>query len=336
MSGRNNQPYREEKGMKAIRVSEYGGPEVLKYEDVAVPEPKQGEALVKIEASGINFVDIYQRKGLYPVSVPFTMGQEASGIVDAVGPGVTEVREGDRVAYTSALGAYAGYAVVPSWRLVKVPGAIDAQKAAAVMLQGMTAHYLAHSTFPLKKGDTAVVHAAAGGVGLLLVQIAKRRGARVIGTVSTAEKAKLAQQAGADDVIIYTQGDWEAEVRRITGGRGVQVVYDSVGIATFEKSLNCLQPRGSMVLYGQASGPVPPVDLQIFNTKGALYLTRPSLIYYTANREELLERANDLFGWMASGELSVRIDSVFPLARAADAQRKLESRATMGKVLLTP
>ncbi len=322
--------------MKAIRVHEYGGPEVLKYEDVPVAEPKEGEARVRIEASGINYVDIYQRKGLYPAPVPFTIGQEASGTVDAVGPGVTEVRPGDRVAYTSAPGSYAEYAVVPAWRLVKVPGDIDMQKAAAVMLQGMTAHYLAHSTFPLNKGDIAVVHAAAGGVGLLLVQIAKRRGAHVIGTVSTGEKAKLAKQAGADDVIIYTQGDWEAEVRRITGGRGVHVVYDSVGIATFEKSLKCLQPRGYMVLYGQASGPVPPVDLQILNTRGALFLTRPSLVYYTATRAELLARANDLFGWISAGQLSVRIDSVFPLAQAGDAQRKLESRATMGKVLLTP
>ncbi len=321
--------------MKAIRIPKYGGPEVLSYDEVAVPEPKQGEARVRIEASGINFIDIYQRKGLYPVTPPFTPGQEAAGVVDAVGPGVTEVRPGDRVAYTSAPGSYAEYAVVPSWRLVPVPDGIDTRHAAAVMLQGMTAHYLACSTYSLKPGDTALVHAAAGGVGLLLVQIAKRRGARVIGTVSTEEKARLAKQVGADEVLLYTRAGWETEVRRLTGGKGVIVVYDGVGIATFEKGLGCLQPRGLMVLYGQSSGPVPPVDLQILNTKGGLFLTRPSLVQYTATRTELLERANALFQWMLKGELTVRIDTVFPLARAADAHRKLEGRTTMGKLLLT-
>ncbi len=321
--------------MKAIRVYKYGGPEVLRYEDSAAPDPKHGEVRVRIEASGINYVDIYQRKGLYPVALPFTAGQEASGVVDVVGQGVTEVRTGDRVAYASALGSYAEYAVVPAWRLLRVPDGINLQHAAAVMLQGMTAHYLACSTYPLKPGDTTLVHSAAGGVGLLLVQIAKRRGARVIGTVSTDEKAQLAKQAGADDVILYTGASWEKEVKQLTGGKGVHVVYDGVGIATFEKSLDCLQPRGFMVLYGQASGPVPPVDLQILNTKGGLFITRPSLLQYTATRAELLERANDLFQWMLKGELIVRIDSVFPLARAADAQRKLESRTTMGKLLLT-
>ncbi len=321
--------------MKVIRIHHYGGPEVLSYEDMKLPDPKHGEVRVRIEASGINFVDIYQRKGLYPVAVPFTAGQEAAGVVDAIGPGVDGVRAGDRVAYASALGSYAEYAVVPAWRLVPVPDRISSLQAAAVMLQGMTAHYLACSTYPLKPGDSALVHAAAGGVGLLLVQIAKKRGARVIGTVSTKEKAQLARQVGADEVILYTQSDWDAEVHRITGGKGVQVVYDSVGITTFEKSLNCLQPRGFMVLYGQASGPVPPVDLQILNTKGGLYITRPSLTQYTAGRAELLERTDDLFQWMLKGELTVRIDTVVPLAQAADAQRKLENRSTMGKVLLT-
>ncbi|MCL4468074.1 MAG: quinone oxidoreductase [Deltaproteobacteria bacterium] len=320
--------------MKAIRVHQYGGPEVLGYEDSTIPEPGQGEARVKIETSGINFVDIYQRQGLYPVALPFTPGQEAAGVVDAVGPGVTGVRTGDRVAYTAAPGSYAEYAVVPAWRLVPVPDGIGTQQAAAVMLQGMTAHYLACSTYPLKAGDTALVHAAAGGVGLILVQIAKRRGAHVIGTVSTEEKARLARQAGADEVILYTRTDWEAEVKHLTGGKGVNVVYDGVGVMTFEKSLNCLRPRGFMVLFGQSSGPVPPVDLQIFNTKGGLFLTRPSLMQYTADRAELMERANDLFNWMLHGGLTVRIDSVFPLAKAADAHRKLASRATMGKVLL--
>ena len=320
--------------MKAIRVHQYGGPEVMGFEDITLPEPGRGEARVKIETSGINFVDIYQRKGLYPVSLPFTPGQEAAGVVDAVGPGVTGVRTGDRVAYTSAPGSYAEYAVVPAWRLVPVPDGISTQQAAAVMLQGMTAHYLACSTYPIKAGDTALVHAAAGGVGLILVQIAKRRGAHVIGTVSTEEKARLARQAGADEVILYTSTDWEAEVKRLTGGKGVSVVYDGVGVTTFEKGLNCLRPRGFMVLFGQSSGPVPPVDLQIFNAKGGLFLTRPSLMQYTADRAELMERANDLFQWMLHEGLTVRIDSVFPLAKAADAHRKLASRATMGKVLL--
>ncbi len=322
--------------MKAIRVYSYGGPEVLSYEEITIPAPKQGEVRVRIEASGINYVDIYQRKGLYPVALPFTAGQEASGVVDAVGQGVSGLKTGDRVAYTSALGSYAEFAVVPAGRLVPVPDGISSQQAAAVMLQGMTAHYLACSTYPLKSGDTALVHSAAGGVGLLLVQIAKRRGARVIGTVSTQEKAHLAKHAGADDVILYTGAGWEKEVKQLTGGKGVHVVYDGVGAATFEKSLDCLQPRGFMVLFGQASGPVPPVDLQILNTKGGLFITRPSLIQYTATRDELLERANDLFRWMLKGELTVRIDSSFPLAKAADAQRKLESRTTMGKVLLIP
>ena len=320
--------------MKAIRVHILGGPEVLQYEDIAKPEPGNGEARVKIEASGVNYIDTYQRSGLYKVPLPFTLGQEAAGVVDAVGAGVTEVKLGDRVAYASVMGAYAEYAIVPAWRLVTVPQGVGAQQAAAVMLQGMTAHYLACDTFPLKPGDTALVHAAAGGVGLLLVQVAKMRGARVIGTVSTAEKARLAKQVGADEVILYTRQDFETEVKRFTDNKGVDVVYDSVGKDTFDKSLNCLRRRGYMVLFGASSGPVPPLDPQVLNAKGSLFLTRPLLAHYTADRAELSKRANDLFEWMRTDKLSVRIDRTFPLANATDAHRALHSRATMGKILL--
>ena len=320
--------------MKVIRVHALGGPEVLQYEDIAKPEPGNGEARVKIEASGVNYIDTYQRSGLYKMPLPFTLGQEAAGVIDAVGAGVTEVKPGDRVAYASVMGAYAEYAIVPAWRLVTVPQGVDAQQAAAVMLQGMTAHYLACDTFPLKPGDTALVHAASGGVGLLLVQVAKMRGARVIGTVSTEDKARLAKQVGADEVILYTQQDFETEVKRLTGGKGVDVVYDSVGKDTFDKSLNCLRRRGYMVLFGASSGPVPPLDPQVLNAKGSLYLTRPLLAHYTADRAELSKRANDLFDWMRAGKLSVRIDRTFPLANAADAHRALHSRATKGKILL--
>jgi NADPH2:quinone reductase len=322
--------------MKAIRVHVTGGPEVLTYEDIALPEPKAGEARVKIEASGVNYIDTYQRSGLYKVPLPFVLGQEAAGVVDAVGAGVTEVKPGDRVAYASAIGAYAEYAVVPAWRLVPVPQGVTTQQAAAVMLQGMTAHYLACDTFPLKSGDTALVHAAAGGVGLLLVQVAKMRGARVIGTVSTEDKARLARQVGTDEVILYTQQDFEVEVKRLTDGKGVNVAYDSVGKDTFDKSLNCIKPRGYMVLFGASSGPVPPLDPQVLNEKGSLYLTRPLLAHYIADRAELSKRANDLFDWMRAGKLSVRIDRTFPLANAADAHRALHSRATKGKILLLP
>lgn len=322
--------------MQAIRVHTVGGPEVLQYEDLALPEPKPGEARVKIEASGVNYIDTYQRSGIYKLPLPFILGQEAAGVVDAVGAGVTEVKPGDRVAYASAMGAYAEHAVVPAWRLVPVPQGVSAQQAAAVMVQGMTAHYLACDTFPLKPGDTALVHAAAGGVGLLLVQIAKMRGARVIGTCSTEDKAMLAKQVGADDVILYTETDFEPVVKQLTEGKGVDVVYDSVGKTTFDKSLNCLRPRGSMVLYGASSGPVPPLDPQVLNAKGSLFLTRPMLAHYTADRAELLKRANDLFDWMNAGKLSVRIDRTFPLAQAAAAHRALQSRATKGKILLVP
>jgi NADPH:quinone reductase len=322
--------------MKAVRVHKYGGPEVLTQEDIPVPEPKAGEARVKIEAVGVNFIDIYQRTGLYPLQTPFTLGMEGAGIVDAVGEGVSEVKPGDRVAYAMILGSYAEYAVVPAWRLALLPANVDAQSGAALMLQGMTAHYLTHSTYPLKKGESALVHAAAGGVGLLLIQIAKQLGATVIGTVSTEAKAKLAKDAGADHLILYTQTDFVDEIKKITAGRGVQVVYDSVGQSTFEKSLDCLRPRGTMVLFGQSSGPVPPFDAGKLAAKGSLFLTRPSLIHYTLDRAELLERASDLFSWTASSKLKLRIEKTFTLAEAAEAHRQLEGRKTAGKIILLP
>lgn len=321
--------------MKAMRVHEYGGPDVMRLEEVPVPPPGAGEALVKLAASGVNFIDVYQRSGLYGTPLPFTPGSEGAGVVEGIGPGVTEVAVGDRVAYAGALGAYAEYAVVPAARLVSLPAKVDFKTAAAVMLQGMTAHYLTHSTYPLKQGETCLVHAAAGGVGELLVQVAKRRGARVIGTVSTAEKEALARSVGADEVIRYTEQDWEAEVKRLTGGRGLAVVYDGVGRATFEKGLNCLAPRGYMVLFGQSSGPVPPLDPQVLNAKGSLFLTRPALGHYVLTREELLSRANDVLGWVAAGELRVHIGSELPLAEAARAHRQLEARQTTGKTVLS-
>ncbi|HLO31643.1 MAG TPA: quinone oxidoreductase [Anaerolineales bacterium] len=322
--------------MKTVRVYQYGGLEALKYEDAPVPEPGEGEARVKIEAIGVNFIDIYHRIGRYQGSLPLTLGQEAAGIVDAVGSGVTNVKPGDRVAYGSVQGAYAEYAIAPAWRLVPIPANVDTQQAAAVMIQGLTAHYLTFSTYPLKEGETALVHAAGGGTGQLLVQVARRRGAHVFGTVSTEEKAMLARQAGADEVILYTQTDFEAEVKKLTDNRGVDVVYDSVGKDTFDKSLNCLRRRGYMVLYGQSSGSVAPVDPQTLNAKGSIFLTRPFLAHYTADRAELLGRATDLFNWIAAGELRVRIDKTFPLAESAEAHRYLEGRQSKGKILLIP
>jgi NADPH:quinone reductase len=322
--------------MKAVRVHEYGGVQALKYEDVAKPEPNRGEARVKIQAIGVNFIDVYQRIGLYKPPLPFTEGQEAAGLVDAIGPDVSEVKVGDRVAYTSVQGSYAEFAVVPAWRLVPVPEQVSPQQAAAVLLQGMTAHYLAYSTYPIQRGDTVLVHAAAGGLGLLLVQVAKIRGARVLGTVSTDEKARVAKQAGADEIILYSQQDFETEVKRLTDGKGVEAVYDSVGKTTFDKSLNCLKRRGYMVLCGQSSGAVPPFDPQMLNAKGSLFLTRPTLAHYTANRVELLERTKDLFQWMAAGKLSVKIDKSFPLSQTAEAHAYLESRKVIGKLILTP
>lgn len=322
--------------MKAVRVEQFGGLEALKVQDIAVPEPQQGEARVKIEAIGVNFLDIYQRSGRYQGSLPFTLGQEAAGVVDHIGPNVTEVKPGDRVAYASAQGSYAEYAIVPAWRLIQIPQGVDLNQAAAAMVQGLTAHYLTHSTYPLKTGETALVHAAGGGTGQLLVQVAKLCGARVIGTVSTEEKAALAHEAGADEVILYTQRDFEGEVKRLTSNAGVEVVYDSVGKDTFDKSLNCLKRRGYMVLYGASSGAVPPIDPQILNAKGSLYLTRPYIGHYTADRAELLQRVNDVFNWIANGKLKIRIDKSFPLAEVAEAHRYLEGRQSKGKILLLP
>lgn len=320
--------------MKAIRVTRHGGPEVLELGEAQLPEPGPGEARVRIEAAGVNFIDIYHRTGLYPLQTPFTPGMEGAGVVDKVGEGVTEVKPGDRVAYAMHPGSYAEYAVVPAWKLAPVPSSVSLELAAAAMLQGMTAHYLTHSTFTLKRGHTALVHAAAGGVGLLLVQIAKRLGATVIGTVSTEEKADLARQAGADHVILYEREDFAERVRALTGGAGVHVVYDSVGKATFEKSLKCLRPRGYLVLFGQSSGPVPPVDLQVLNAHGSLFTTRPSLAHYVQSRDELLERAGDLFNWIQRGELRLRIDSTFPLSEARAAHERLQSRRSSGKIIL--
>ena len=322
--------------MKAIRVHAPGGPEVLKLEDVPEPTPKPGEAIVKIDAAGLNFIDVYQRSGLYKLDMPLTLGLEAGGTVTAIGPGVTDVKVGDKVAYTGVPGAYAEYAAVPAARLVVLPQGVSTKQGAAAMLQGLTAHYLACSTWPLKKGDTCLVHAAAGGVGLLLTQIAKMRGARVIGTVSTDEKAKLAREAGADEVILYTKQDFEVEVKRITGGKGLQVNYDSVGKTTFDKGFNVLAPRGMMVLFGQSSGPVGAFDPGILGAKGSLFLTRPSLVAHVATREELLQRAGDVLGWIRDGKLKLRMEFEFPLKDAAEAHRALEGRRTTGKVLLIP
>ncbi len=320
--------------MRIIQVKEHGGPEKMQIVEVPKPAPGPGQALVKIAASGVNFIDVYFRTGLYKAEFPITLGNEGAGTVESVGPQVTEVAPGDRVAYAMARGSYAEYAVVPSAQLVKIPAGVDFQQAAAAMLQGMTAHYLTHSTFPLKQSDTCLVHAAAGGVGLLLVQMARRIGARVFGTVSTEAKAELARGAGAQEVILYTQQDFEAEVKRLTGGRGVDVVYDSVGATTFMKSLGCLRPRGLLALFGQSSGPVPPFDPNILNGKGSLFLTRPSLAHHCLTRDELLWRAGDVLGWVASGDLKLRMVHTYPLAEAAQAHRDLESRKTSGKLLL--
>ncbi len=322
--------------MNAIQIDKNGGPEVLQFKDVPRPEPKAGEVRVKVEAVGVNFIDIYRREGVYKVALPHIPGTEAAGTVEAVGEGVSNLKSGDRVAGTAFEGAYAEAAVSPAEKVVKLPEGVTSEAAAAVMLQGMTAHYLAHNVYPLKPGDTCLVHAAAGGVGLLLTQMAKRLGVRVIGTVSTEEKERLARAAGADEVVRYTETDFEAAVKELTDGRGVAVVYDSVGKTTFDKGLNCLQLRGMMALFGQSSGAVPPFDLQVLNAKGGLFVTRPSLAHYTATREELEKRAGDVLGWVAGGELTVRVDSSLPLAEAAEAHRRLEGRETSGKVLLTP
>jgi NADPH:quinone reductase len=320
----------------AIRVHQTGGPEVLRYETVERPSPGPGQALVKIDAAGVNFIEVYQRAGLYKVPVPFFPGSEAGGTVVETGTGVTAVKVGDRVASQNFAGSYAEFSLAPADRLVKLPDSVSTRLGAAVMLQGMTAHYLACSTFPLTSGQTCLVHAAAGGVGSLLCQMAHRRGARVIGTVSTEEKARVAREAGADEVILYTQQDFQAETMKLTRQGGVDVVYDSVGRTTFAKGLDCLAPRGMMVLYGQSSGPVAAFDPQLLNQKGSLFLTRPSLGHYVATRAELLERASAVLGWVADGSLNVRVGREFPLAAAAEAHGELEGRKTIGKVLLIP
>ncbi|HEX3154474.1 MAG TPA: quinone oxidoreductase [Candidatus Angelobacter sp.] len=321
--------------MKAIQVQKTGGPEVLTLVDLPVPRPKANEAVVKIAASGVNFIDVYFREGRYPAALPFVDGQEAAGTVTEVGSDATSVKVGDRVAYTGAIGAYAEYAAVPADRLVHVPDKVTDQQAAAAMLQGMTAHYLLNTTYPLKKGETALIHAAAGGVGLLLVQMSKNIGARVIATVGTEEKAKLAREAGADEVILYAQQDFEAETKRLTENKGVHVVYDGVGKSTFEKGLNVLRPRGYMVLFGGASGAVPPFDPIALSQKGSLFLTRPSLFHYIATRQELEQRSNDIFNMIIAGKLKLRVGHVYKLDEVQQAHRDLEGRKTTGKILLS-
>lgn len=322
--------------MKAIRIHEHGGPEVLRCEDLPNPDPVAGEAVVRVTAVGVNFIDVYHRTGLYPVELPMTLGSEGAGTVVAVGLDVRSVKPGDRVAWAQVPGSYAEYVSAPADKLVKVPAALPDRIAAAVMLQGMTAHYLATSTFPLKKGHTALIYAAAGGVGLLLTQIAKLRRAIVIGTTSTDEKAAIARSAGADYVIPYTRTNVAEEVRKITGGRGVDVAYDSVGKATFESSIDSLRPRGMMVSFGNSSGPVGAVDPLLLSRKGSLFLTRPTLVDYTTDHTELEARAKEIFEWIVQDKLKVHIDRELPLAQAADAQRALEARATVGKVILIP
>lgn len=322
--------------MKALQVKQVGSAEAMELVELPIPQPKSNEAVVKLTAAGVNFIDVYFREGRYKAPLPFVLGQEGAGVVTAVGSEVKSVRVGDRVAWTGLLGSYAEYEAVPADRLVPIPEGVTDQQAAAAMLQGMTAHYLSHDTYPLKKGETALIHAAAGGVGLLLVQMAHNIGARVIGTASNEEKAQLARTAGADEVILYSQSDFEAETKRLTEGKGVNVVYDSVGKTTFEKGLNVLRPRGMMVLFGGSSGPVPPFDLIVLSQKGSLYLTRPSLTNYIATREELVARSRAVFSMIASGKLKLRIQHTYPLAEAQKAHRDLEGRKTTGKLLLIP
>ena len=320
---------------KAVRIHSFGDPSVLTYEDIPDPSPKPGEAVVRLDAAGVNFLDVYHRTGMYPIPLPITIGQEGAGTVVDVGAGVTNVKPGDRVAWTGVFGSYGQVNAVPANRLVQLPAGVTTRQGAAVMLQGITAHYLATSTYPLKAGDTCLVHAGAGGVGLLLTQIAKMRGARVIATVSTEEKAALSRSAGADHVVRYTEQDFEAEVKKLTEGRGVQVVYDSVGKTTFEKSMNSLAPRGLMVTFGQSSGKPPALD-PLSLQRGSFYLTRPTIVHYASDRAELEQRSRDLFDWLASGALRLRTEFEFPLKDAAEAHRALESRTTTGKVLLIP
>jgi NADPH2:quinone reductase len=322
--------------MKAIRIHETGGPEVLQLAELPIPEPGPGQVLIRVEAVGVNFIEIYFRKGVYKAALPLTPGSEAAGTVEKLGPGVTGFAAGDSVASVSVLGSYAEYALVPAAQLVKAPAGLSMEQTAAAMLQGMTAHYLAYSTFPLKAGDTALVHAGAGGVGLLLTQMAVKLGVRVITTVSTEAKAELSREAGASAVILYGDQDFEAEVKRITEGKGVDVVYDSVGKTTFDQSLNCLRPRGLLALFGASSGPVPPFDLIQLSGKGSLFITRPTLWHYIATRAELEWRAGEVLGWAAKGELKLRTEFMYPLVEAAQAQTDMEERKTTGKILLEP
>jgi NADPH2:quinone reductase len=322
--------------MKAIRIHQPGGPEALQLDDVADPSPGSGQVAVKLAAAGVNYIDVYFRTGQYKAQLPLTLGLEGAGTVTALGSGVSDVKAGDHVAWTGVPGSYAQMTLVPADRLVKLPSGVSPKDGAAAMLQGTTAHYLVKSSYPLKKGDTCLVHAAAGGMGLLLCQMAKMLGATVIGTVSTEEKAALAKAAGADHVILYTKQDFEPEVKRLTGGRGVDVVYDGVGASTFDKSLNCLRPRGYMILFGASSGPVPPLDLQVINVRGSLFLQRPSLNHHIGSREELVQRAGEVLGWVKDGKVKLRIEHQFPLAQAAEAHRALEGRKTTGKILLIP
>lgn len=322
--------------MKAIQITETGGPAVLVYTESSKPKPGSDEVLIAVEAAGVNFIDVYFREGRYPSPLPFTPGQEAAGTVVAVGEGVTAFKAGDRVAWCGVPGTYAEFAVAPVSRLVAVPSGVTSEQAAAVMLQGMTAHYLSHTTYAIKAGDTVLIHAGAGGTGLLLTQMAKKLGARVFTTVSTEEKAALSRAAGADETILYTQVDFAAEVKRLTAGAGVPVVYDSVGRSTFEQSLTCLRTRGTMVLFGGSSGAVPPFDLIRLSTMGSLYVTRPTLKDYIASRAELEARADDVLGWIGNGTLKLRIEHTYALKDAAEAHRDLESRKTTGKVLLIP
>lgn len=322
--------------MKAIMIHEFGGTEVLKYEDVPTPEPGAGEVRVKIGAIGVNFIDTYHRGGLYKNPLPLALGQEGAGKIVALGEGVTEFKVGDHVAWKEQFGSYAEEVAIPVTKLVPVPDGVSSQDAAATMLQGMTAHYLSHSTFPLKDGNTCLIHAGAGGVGRLLIQMAKLQGARVLSTAGSEEKAQLAREAGADEVVLYRQDDFAEAAKRFTGGKGLDVVYDGVGKDTFHQGLTALRTRGMMVLFGQSSGPVPPIDPQILNTNGSLFLTRPVLGAYTLDRDELLWRAQDLFSWIAAGKLKLRIGATYPLAETAQAQQDLEGRKTTGKVLLIP
>ncbi len=322
--------------MKAIQVPKNGGAEVLTLVELPIPKPKPNECIVKIAAAGVNYIDIYFREGRYPITPPFILGQEASGVVSEIGSEVKEFKPEDRVAYTGITGAYAEYEAVPADRLVRIPPGINDHQAAAAMLQGMTAHYLVYDTFHLKKGDIALIHAAAGGVGLLLVQMAKNIGARVIGTVSTEEKAKLAREAGADDIIFYTKQDFEVETKRLTGGKGVHVIYDGVGKTTFDQDLNILRPRGYLVLFGASSGPIPPFELGKLAQKGSLFITRPTLVHHIATHEELQHRASDVFQMIAAGKLKLRIEHLYPLGDAQQAHRDLEGRKTTGKLLLIP